>query len=607
MHYTNLKVLFTFFCLFVIGSLPAQQIAFPGAEGYGRFASGGRGDNIFLEPQVVAVTNLDDNDEGESLIEGSFRWALEQQDTLYNGITLKKPTIIIFKVGGVIKLKQDIKFKAKNLTIAGQTAPGDGICFAGGTLNFSGSENLIVRYIRSRPGDILGDEVSAFRIENGGNFIIDHCSFSWAIEETTHFSSNENTTVQWCIISESLYHSIHKKGDRGYATQWGGEYASYHHNLLAHHNSRMPRINGSNKNDIESLVDYRNNVNYNWGSTGAFYGGEWEGTDGRGFSHVNVVNNYFKTGPATSGELFARPSLNRSGVELDGYAQWYFNGNIMEGNESLTNNNWSGVDGSKVGGIDNIRSEVEFVKEDGELEQYENYTQNAEAAFESVLEDAGVTLPKRGPHDERLIKEIKGEIDIVRYEYTTTDGQDTPKKGVGSGLIDTQANLVSPEDRQDGKTAWDVYESADADQIPVDTDNDGMPDEWEEAHGLDPEDLSDFKTETPSRYLFLEVYLNELAGDTIDYNEEPTALDDYRVNVNKLNVYPNPAYSHMYIYTNIELSDIEMYNVNGKLVKKNIVSNANTPISVESLKNGFYILKGSDKKGNIYTTKVLKR
>jgi hypothetical protein len=464
-----------------------------------------------------------------------------------------------------------------------------------------------VRYIRSRPGDILNDEVSAFRIENGGNFIIDHCSFSWAIEETTHFSSNENTTVQWCIISESLYHSIHKKGDRGYATQWGGEYASYRHNLLAHHNSRMPRINGSNKNDIESLVDYRNNVNFNWGSTGAFYGGEWEGTGGRGFSHINVVNNYFKTGPATSGEIFARPSLNRDGVELDGYAKWYFNGNIMEGNENLTNNNWQGVDGSGVGGIENIRSDVEFVKDDGKLEQYDNYTQDAQAAFESVLEDVGATLPKRGAHDERLIKEIKGEIDIVRYEYTTADGQDTPKKGVESGLIDTQNNLVSPEERQEGKTAWDVYETADADQLPVDTDNDGMPNEWEESHELDPEDPSDFKTVTPSGYLFLEVYLNELAGDTIDYNEEPVGIETLHVNVNKINVYPNPAYSKMYIYSDIELSNIEMYNMNGKLVKKDIVSNANTPVSVESLKNGFYILKASDKKGNIYTTKLLKR
>jgi pectate lyase len=223
---------------------------------------------------------------------GSLRWALSQGvdivvNPILGPIQVKRPLTVVFRVGGVINLKGELRISRNNLTLAGQTAPGDGICIRGATVNFSGSRNVIVRYLRFRPGDELGQETSAFRIENGGNFIIDHCSMSWAIEETTHFSSNDSTTVQWCIISESLYNSIHKKGERGYGTQWGGEYASYHHNLLAHHVSRMPRINGSNGNDLEALVDYRNNVNYNWGSTGAFYGGEWENTGGAGFCHTN--------------------------------------------------------------------------------------------------------------------------------------------------------------------------------------------------------------------------------------------------------------------------------------------------------------------------------
>ncbi|MGF7140625.1 T9SS type A sorting domain-containing protein [Roseimarinus sediminis] len=588
-----------------------QQLAFPGAEGYGRFASGGRGDNSFLTPKVVAVTNLEDNAEGEALIEGSFRWALAQQDTLYNNVTLKIPTTIIFKVGGVIMLKQDIKCKTKNLTIAGQTAPGGGICFGGGTLNFSGSSNIIVRYIRSRPGDVSGDEVSAFRIENGGNFIIDHCTFSWAIEETTHFSSNENTSVQWCIISESLFHSIHKKGDRGYGTQWGGEYASYHHNLLAHHNSRMPRINGSNKNDIEALVDYRNNVNFNWGSSGAFYGGEWEGTSGKGFCATNVVNNYFKPGPATSGEYFARPSSNRSGVQFDGYAQWYFSGNIMEGNEQRSNDNWLGVDGSNVGGIANIRSEVEAVKADGSLEKYERYSQSASDAYTDVLAHAGASLPQRDAHDQRLVKEVSGEVDIVRYEYTTNDGQETPKKGVASGLIDTQNNLV-PSDAPEGTTAWSVYESVGSEQSPADSDGDGLPDAWETSNDLDPADPTDFMTITASGYSYLEIYLNELTGveidaaDSVKYNDVVTSISQLKKRPG-LNVYPNPAVDMLYIQGGQNIVKLEVYSLSGIRMMESVNHDGIRELNVARLNSGIYFVKATAGNGEIYQTKLLKQ
>ncbi len=492
------------------------QLAFPSAEGYGRYATGGRGDG--KTGRIVEVTNLDDDPATPSA--GSLRWALKQGlDTLYNSVlnihyTVKRPLTVVFRVGGVINLKDELRVDRDNLTIAGQTAPGDGICIRGATVNFSGSTNVIVRYMRFRPGDELGEETSAFRIENGGNFIIDHCSFSWAIEETTHFSSNENTTVQWCIISESLYNSIHKKGERGYATQWGGEYASYHHNLLAHHNSRMPRINGSNKNDIEALVDYRNNVNYNWGSTGAFYGGEWEETNGQGFCHTNVVNNYFIPGPATlSTVVFARPSYKRNDTQVDGYAGWYFDGNIMEGYAEMTTDNWQGVDGSNVGGIDNIRSDVEFVKSDGVIEDYDNYTQTAEKAKESVFLQAGAIFPVRDTIDKRIIAEAKGEIAVVRYIYTDTTGQATPVKGVDSGIIDTQRNLVS-EDAPEGTTAWDVYtESTDA---PVDLDHDGMDDAWEIANGLNPNNPDDRNKLVNSGYTCLEVYLNSLVGENIE-------------------------------------------------------------------------------------------
>jgi len=592
--------------------ITAQPLAFPGAEGYGRFVTGGRGttiegQKIFLNAQVVEVTNLDDYADGEAPIPGSFRWALAKQDTLYNGsVKLKIPTTIVFRVGGVIQLKRDIHLSAKNLTIAGQTAPGGGICFSNGTLNFSGSENIIVRHIRSRPGDLLNQETSAFRIENGKNFIIDHCSFSWAIEETTHFSSNDNTTVQWCIISESLYNSIHKKGARGYGTQWGGEYASYHHNLLAHHNSRMPRINGSNANDIEALVDYRNNVNYNWGSSGAFYGGEWEGTNGKGFCHTNVVNNYFKKGPATSGNNFAAPSRNRDAVQFDGYAKWYFNGNIMEGDEARTNNNWLGVDASAVNGQANIRSDVEFVKSDGILEQYEHYTQNAEEAYYSVLEKVGANVPVRDAHDTRLIKEITGESAIVRYEYTTADGQQTPSKGVASGLIDTQNNLVSPEDRDNGKTAWDVYPVSTQEQAPLDTDHDGMPDEWETTHGLNPNDGTDFRIITPSGYIYLEAYLASLTGDTIDV-DTPFESSAKSIHASKtFRLYPNPVNDRFSLVEGSKLLRLEIMNLSGERVKCIEGSNIGQSIDVSDLKEGCYLVQAWNEKNERLITKMIK-
>ncbi len=499
-------------------------------------------------------------------------------------------------MGGVINLKADIRITRNNLTIAGQTAPGDGICFRGYTVNLSGSKNLIVRYLRFRPGDESGTEVSSFRIENGGNFIIDHCSMSWAIEEATHFSSNSNSTVQWCIISEALYNSIHKKGERGYAAQWGGQYASYHHNLLAHHNSRMPRINGSNSNDIEALVDYRNNVNYNWGSSGAFYGGEWEGTSGKGFCRTNVVNNYFKPGPATSGTTFAKPSLNRSGVTLDGYGKWYFNGNIMEGNASKTADNWLGVDASGVGGAANIRSDVEFVKTDGSLEAYSNYTQTAADAYVSVLSGSGAVLPKRDAHDARVVAEVKGEIPVTRYSFTTNDGQSTPMKGLANGIIDTQNNLVLPEDRASGKNAWSVYQTTTSDKAPVDTDKDGMPDDWEIANGLNPNDYSDFRTIGPSGYMNLEVYLAHLTGVKVSAKKYGAI---------RLKTYPNPSSGIFSIESDKQIVALSLFDLAGKMVHRQDSDGNSIQVQAGFLKPGCYIMKAEMIDGQIAKNKII--
>lgn len=561
----------------------AQTLAFPTAEGYGKYATGGRGGD------VVEVTTLEDyNPAAEDPVPGSFRWAFTQaKDSTKNkwGVWVYswKPITIVFKVGGVIDLKADFSMNRSNVTIAGQTAPGEGICFKRYTLKFGGNENAVVRFLRSRPGDEAGAETSAMRWENGGNFIFDHCSMSWGIEETTHFSSAENFTIQWSIVSESLYSSVHKKGDRGYAAQWGGQYATYHHNLLAHHNTRSPRINGANKNDIYALVDYRNNLNYNWVSSGACYGGEWEVPTGGGFCHTNFVNSYNKPGPATSKNLnFAAPSYARAGITPTGYGKWYFNGNVMEGNAEKTADNWLAVDASGVGGQENIYSDQEFIQSDGILEDYSSYTETAENAYKSIIDNVGAIYPKRDAIDTRVIGELTGEIPIVRSEYIVGDLV-TPKKGTSSGIIDTPFNL-KPVDAGDDWDPWGVYPSVKDEAL--DSDHDGMPDVWETANGLNPNDPEDRNKMTKSGYTALEVYLNELVGEIIPLEfDNDTAIDDVNA-VSKIKI--NASYGQLYIYSELPVTNVKIFDIPGSLVVSRNADNISV-VNISKLPKGLYI------------------
>ncbi len=368
-------------------------------------------------------------------------------------------------------------------------------------------------------------------------------------------------------------------------------YASYHHNLMAHHNSRTPRINGSNENDVEALVDYRNNVNYNFGRSGSFYGGEWMKTNGKGFAHTNVVNNYFIPGPGNYGTLyFASP-----GTGDNGYAGWYFNGNVMIGEDAKTADNWLGVNYSNK---DSIRSDVEFVYSDGVIEDYENYTQSAEDAYQSILEEVGATLPKRDAHDMRLIKEMTGEIEIVRYTYTDTSGQASPVKGVETGIIDTQLNLVSPEDRAAGKTAWDVYQSTPETEAPVDNDKDGMPDTWETEHGLNPNDGSDFKIIANNGYSNLENFIYGL--------DKPTSVGHFELEQN-INFYPNPFSDLFYIDSNGQINKVELYNLYGSCVYSEVNNSGIRSVEVPMLIPGIYVLKTTDFYNRIHFGKVKKQ
>src|SRR6187549_1210209 len=298
-----MKNIFLLFSLAVSINLHAQEksLAFPGADGFGKYATGGRGGAVYI------VSNL--NDEGP----GSLREAVKK----------KGPRTILFSVSGTIELKSPLFINSGDVTIAGQSASGDGICLRDYPVSIN-ADNVIIRFIRFRLGDVTKLQEDAFGgTKSKSRIIIDHCSMSWSTDECASFYRNKDFTLQWCIISESLNQSVHEKGEHGYGGIWGGEGASFHHNLLAHHTSRMPRFSGSNTtpNSPEELVDFRNNIIYNWQINNT-YGGE------RG--RYNVVNNYYKPGPSTKSK---KPwILNPSSP----YGKFFVTGNCLYGNDVIS-------------------------------------------------------------------------------------------------------------------------------------------------------------------------------------------------------------------------------------------------------------------------------
>ena len=496
--------------LFSVATMADDVPAFPGAEGHGRYVSGGR--KADGTTTVVHVTNL--NDSGT----GSFRAAV-------TGGTYRT---IVFDVAGVVALKSDIKFK-DHITILGQTAPYPGVTIRYYTVQ-PGADNII-RFIRFRRGQEqnVNDGADAIWQRNKTGIILDHCSFSWSIDEVASFYDNNNFTMQWCTLGESLNNAGHGKGAHGYGGIWGGKLASFHHNLICHVNNRSPRFNGaryrwdgytSNKlyseykweNYVQAEnVDFRNCVIYNCGN--GCYGGP-------GGGQINIVNNYYKTGPAATTSRLTTVTVGASGNSTEGdlvghTSRYYLSGNQINNN---TETGWSNVtydsgtytidgkqwsldpehyNGSNVtykqnsAGKDCVCIELDEPCPVGNVT-----THTAAQAFEKVLAYSGASL---------YLDDVDARYFTEARNGTATYSGSVTKK---AGRIDLVSDVNGYTEENFG-TGWHPED--------FDSDNDGMPDEWEIANGLDPNDKSDASKYTLDTekgwYTNLEVYASSLVED----------------------------------------------------------------------------------------------
>jgi pectate lyase len=448
-----------------VNSSPGENksIAFPGAEGFGKYTTGGRGGKVFI------VSNL--NDKGP----GSFREAAEA----------KGKRIVVFAVSGTIHLETRLFIKG-DITIAGQTAPGDGICLADQSVGLGG-DNIIIRYLRFRMGDKYqkggmvdgngGDD--AFGGTRKRNIIIDHCSMSWSTDEVFSVYAGDSTTLQWNLIAEPLNYSYHfETGDKdyehhGYGGIWGGKHLSAHHNLFAHCNNRNPRFDGI-RNTPEENVDYRNNVIYDWGGNNIYAG---EG------GNYNLVNNYFKYGPSTNKNVrFRIVNPGKRETPFIPFGKYYVDGNYVDGANDVSKNNWLGIEMGN-GGTEADKKEA-VIDKPHPAEAIP--LQAAKDAYDAVLISVGASF-KRDTLDERIIAEVKNRT---------------------GRMIDVQGGFPHGTEYELTINAWPALKSLPA---VADTDKDGMPDEWEKRNGLNPGDANDATGyKLHKTYTNIEVYINSL-------------------------------------------------------------------------------------------------
>lgn len=465
--------------------------AFPGAEGFGMYTTGGRGGKVYH------VTTLEDN--GKTSLKGSLRWANAQAG----------PRIIVFDVSGTIFLKSALKIN-ENTTIEGQTAPGDGICIADYPVTLN--SNTITRYLRFRLGNRQvahheGDGLGGMDLHD---VMVDHCSVSWSIDECLSVYGSKNLTVQWCLVGQSLKNAGHSKGAHGYGGNWGGSGATYHHNLLAHHESRVPRLGPRPRTQTDERMDLRNNVFYNWAGNGC-YGGEG--------MNVNIVNNYYKVGPATlKRSALIQRRIAGIGIRTTEYThhgtnkanEWdkmwhvwgdfYVRGNVNSVHADVTKDNWTyGI----YNQIDNKQVDNTYTQRTKDTicvmtphPFYAVTTETAYKAYGKVLAYAGACL-HRDAVDQQLVNDTQNGT----ATYTGTGNGRVP------GIINNQ-NDIKPVGAGDDWSPWPMLKQ---DTPPADTDRDGMPDEWETANGCNPA-VDDAATLAPNGYANIENYANSLVA-----------------------------------------------------------------------------------------------
>ncbi|MFP3598412.1 pectate lyase [Chryseobacterium sp. SIMBA_029] len=440
----------------------AQNVlSFPGAEGFGHYTTGGRGGKVYF------VTKTADDSS-----EGTLRYALDQ----------KGPRYIVFTTGGTIYLQSPLRIKEGNVTIAGQTAPGDGITVANYE-TFVAADNVIIRYMRFRMGDQKKYEGDALGARFIKNLMVDHCSMSWSTDETVSIYVNENTTLQWCVIAESLRNSFHQKGAHGYGGIAGGKFASFHHNIYAHHDSRNPRLGeyAGSKFALTDLTDFRNNVMYNWGHN-SLYGGEG--------MNVNIINNYYKPGPATTTRqrIVAIDKNEKPQAEVYNiWGKYYISGNVMEGNPEVTKDNWTeGVFSQMKASYNLTQAEKNSIKINQPHDVHNNIkTHSAKEAYEKILQFGGASLT-RDAVDLHVLKDIRSGS----FTYKGS-------KGSTNGIIDSQNDVGGFPMLAPGKS-------------PVDSDHDGIPDEWEINNALNPNVANANGRDLDKNYDNIEVYMNDI-------------------------------------------------------------------------------------------------